>query len=557
MRSTAGVGGSGTVQSPKAILDAVQTLAAVDLSDLPNAVLLDRVRDLNRLRCAVDAALTDAVGVAHARGAGEHDGCPSTKAWMRSQLHMSHANAGAYVDAATALPDLPSFAAEFTAGRVGLDHVSVMADLRKKTSPQIAGVGDQLLKDYALEGTARELRRLANQVREHFQTENDNDPRPEPERFLNLAQTIDGVWDLRGALTPEGGAMLRTALDAATTRPAPDDDRSVAERRHDALIDLIRLSLDSAKLPHQGGEPVHLGVLVPLDDLRGIQDRLGRTPRQPAREEQRLPDEIAAYLGALDSDFTARPDEPNPATGIGAEIEPLYVPADWMAKYEDPITTAEILAADEGVKDPDETDIELDTEARWPPPAQLLTPGGGTGLPGGDCGLLADLQLALPGPGASVRRMPQPGEGARTDYGGHLSPDAARRLACDGAIHRVVLGPRDVPLGAGQRTRLVTPALRRILVARDGGCRFPGCDRPPAYTQAHHVRYWADGGPTTTQNLILLCGWHHHRVHDHHWTLHYDAGRNIVTAYRPDGTPLTSPPPKPTTRRTANSSPNE
>ena len=105
----------------------------------------------------------------------------------------------------------------------------------------------------------------------------------------------------------------------------------------------------------------------------------------------------------------------------------------------------------------------------------------------------------------------------------------------------MVLGPSDVPLSAGQRTRLVTPTLRRILVARDGGCRFPGCDRPPAYTQAHHVVFWADGGPTTTQNPILLCGFHHHRVHDHGWTLRYDATTNTITVRRPDGTPLHLP----------------
>ena len=75
--------------------------------------------------------------------------------------------------------------------------------------------------------------------------------------------------------------MLRTALDAAMTRPAPDDDRSMAERRHDAFLDLIRLGLDSAKLPERGGEPVHLGALVPLDDLRDVRDRRGRTVPQP------------------------------------------------------------------------------------------------------------------------------------------------------------------------------------------------------------------------------------------------------------------------------------
>ena len=609
MCTTSGVAGAGAGPSPAAILDAIQTLAAAaDLGDLSDAVLLDRFQELNQARCAMDSLFATTAGAAHARGAGAHDGCPSTKAWMRSRLRMSHTQAGAYVEAGTALPDLPAFAAEFAAGRVGLDHVGVMADLRKKAGPLVAGIGDQLLRDHALEDSASALRRAAERVREHFQTENDPDRPPEPERFLKLAQTIDGVWSLRGALTPEGGAMLRTALDAAMTRPAPDDDRSTAERRHDAFLDLIRLALDSAKLPERGGEPVHLGALVPLDDLRDLQDRRSHTApqSQPSASEPGagvgagagvgLAEEIAAYLAALENDPAARPDQPDPASGLDADIEPLYLPVDWneAPEFDDPITPDEdVWAAAEAA----ESDFPAQTGPEWFPPAWLpdlgaisetcpgqragpeqlrhpdppggpapggrtgrpdggtplpagrtalpegdpRLPEGGTALPDGGTALPAELQLALPGLGHTTSRLPRPGEGARTDYGDHLTPDAARRLACDAGIYRVVLGPRDVPLSAGQRTRLVPPSLRRILVARDGGCRFPGCDRPPAYTQAHHVVFWADGGPTTCQNLILLCSWHHHRVHDHGWTLHYDAAANTVAVYRPDGTELRLP----------------
>jgi hypothetical protein len=93
-----------------------------------------------------------------------------------------------------------------------------------------------------------------------------------------------------------------------------------------------------------------------------------------------------------------------------------------------------------------------------------------------------------------------------------------------------------IPIRASQRVRLVPATLRRILVARDGGCVFPGCDRPPAYTQAHHVTPWSEGGPTTLDNCVLLCSFHHHRVHDDGWTLEFDG--TTVTVYRPDGTRL-------------------
>ena len=69
---------------------------------------------------------------------------------------------------------------------------------------------------------------------------------------------------------------------------------------------------------------------------------------------------------------------------------------------------------------------------------------------------------------------------------------------------------RTVEVGA--RTRTIPPALRRALHHRDQGCRFPGCGLP--FGQGHHVRHWAQGGPTTLSNLVLLCRRHHRAVHE-------------------------------------------
>jgi hypothetical protein len=95
------------------------------------------------------------------------------------------------------------------------------------------------------------------------------------------------------------------------------------------------------------------------------------------------------------------------------------------------------------------------------------------------------------------------------DDGSHLSPVAARRIACDAGIIPAVLGSRSQPLDLGRQSRLVTGPLRRALVLRDGGCAFPGCDRPPRWCDAHHPLHWSDGGPTDLSNLVLLCGYHH------------------------------------------------
>jgi hypothetical protein len=76
------------------------------------------------------------------------------------------------------------------------------------------------------------------------------------------------------------------------------------------------------------------------------------------------------------------------------------------------------------------------------------------------------------------------------------------------------------------------------LIVRDGGCRFPGCDRPHSWCDAHHVVHWADGGETAVRNLLLLCRPHHRAVH-RGFTVTNAGGE--VTFLRADGSTLTAP----------------
>ncbi|MGC4812518.1 DUF222 domain-containing protein [Micromonospora sp. DT228] len=105
------------------------------------------------------------------------------------------------------------------------------------------------------------------------------------------------------------------------------------------------------------------------------------------------------------------------------------------------------------------------------------------------------------------------------DTGAHVTPAAVRRLACDAAVLPAVLGGVGQVLDVGRQRRLVTGPLRRALVLRDGGCAFPGCDRPPRWCAAHHIRHWADGGPTSLDNAVLLCGHHHRHLHQTEWAV--------------------------------------
>ena len=117
-----------------------------------------------------------------------------------------------------------------------------------------------------------------------------------------------------------------------------------------------------------------------------------------------------------------------------------------------------------------------------------------------------------------------------------VGKDTLRRLGCD-APACVLLRNGTERLDLGRTTRQPSRAQRRALMARDGGCRFPGCVER-RYVDAHHVWHWADGGPTALDNLVLLCWRHHHAVHEGGYTMAMTSG--AVTVWRPDGTLLES-----------------
>jgi len=113
-----------------------------------------------------------------------------------------------------------------------------------------------------------------------------------------------------------------------------------------------------------------------------------------------------------------------------------------------------------------------------------------------------------------------------------VSASQTRRLACNAGLLPLVLGADSAILDLGRTRRLFDRHQRIALAHRDQGCIFPSCDRPPAWTEAHHITGWADGGPTDLANGCLLCSHHHHLIHQGQWA--------VVMA--PDGIPETIPP---------------
>ena len=114
----------------------------------------------------------------------------------------------------------------------------------------------------------------------------------------------------------------------------------------------------------------------------------------------------------------------------------------------------------------------------------------------GDTGLLADAK-------------------AEAAYVGYLSPNTLRRITCDCNLSRVIMAGKSEILDVGRTTREIPPAIWRALVARDRHCTAKGCMVPPGRCEAHHIWHWEDGGPTSLDNLKLLCWYHHHEEHAH------------------------------------------
>ncbi len=133
----------------------------------------------------------------------------------------------------------------------------------------------------------------------------------------------------------------------------------------------------------------------------------------------------------------------------------------------------------------------------------------------------------------------QPGQSLLED-GARVSAETSRRLACDASWVVMLHGRDGRAVEVAARTRTIPPAIRRALHHRDRGCRFPGCG--VRFGQGHHIRHWAQGGPTTLSNLALLCRRHHRAVHEEGYQL--DRGPDGALRFRrPDGQLLPEVPP--------------
>lgn len=132
-------------------------------------------------------------------------------------------------------------------------------------------------------------------------------------------------------------------------------------------------------------------------------------------------------------------------------------------------------------------------------------------------------------------------DGATTEHGVALSWQTMNRLLCDADVCRVVTHGASRVIDVGRSERTATQAQRNALLIRDGGCVFPGCDRPPGWCQAHHIVWWEHGGTTDLSNLAYLCNRHHVAVHKGLFTITRDHNGQLLFTHA-NGTILDNDP---------------
>ena len=321
-----------------------------------------------------------------------------------------------------------------------------------------------------------------------------------------------GMLKLWARFDPETGAHIEATLEQLRRSYWNRDKQQRTDRRTPAQRDADALAYALAGITHTD------------TDAQAVADLLARTRPTPNNQPGPALPEAAQPAGtdpAQPHTPHARSTQPNrtkagsaqPDTPHARSTQPNRTEIDLMLPG---CATPGVLA-----DRPAGTD-ELPDQTRWLPPAQI--------------NVLITLET-LRG---------QTDQTGITDAGTELAPETVRKLACDAEIIPIILGGAGGSADIGRARRTVPPRLRRLLIARDRHCKWPGCKAPPSRCDAHHIIHWAANGPTNLANLLLLCHTHHHHhLHEHGYQLIPDHNGNWTPTRQPDNPP-------PASRRTDN-----
>jgi hypothetical protein len=322
---------------------------------------------------------------------------------------------------------------------------------------------DQLLADHCQQHDPATIDRLGEYLQHAADPDGSHsfDPEATQRRGLSITRDSTGMEIIRGELDPIAGALVRAALDALgrprATRTETADDGTLIEIKDQRTA--RQRNADAA------GEMARLA----LGALRE-----GHPHEPPRLVLHTTAEEVAAAQAAATS-------ETGPATGDSGHEG-----------------SAEGRVDEGGVRS-----------------------SSSSGDTGGDGASGSGSTMSWPGGGQSFRpnSLRPAWRGSQLATGGSVPPAVLAQFACDAVLQKALLAPTGAILDLGRKTRTVTPAQRRALVARDKGCVVPACRAPAHWCEAHHVTYWRHGGRTDIRNLAMVCGRHHTEIHAGIWHL--------------------------------------
>jgi Domain of unknown function (DUF222) len=261
------------------LADAVSGLAAESIDHLSDHAIGD---DLVAIRRQIDRLEAEFIRRLHRfdrRRAAHAEGAVSTVSWLRGRCGLSGAAATDRVRMARVLDDLPQTTESFRAGQASFANVALIARLADDVGTAATRSVEDTLVGAAEKLDVGRMSRLVAFARYRLDTDGalERDIRSHEHRWFSCDQTFGGVFVLRGELDAEGGALVKTALDALSAPAGPSDERKGGQRRADALVDLASRQLQSGDLPTAHGQRPHLTVTVSLDAL---QRRDGAVPAE-------------------------------------------------------------------------------------------------------------------------------------------------------------------------------------------------------------------------------------------------------------------------------------
>jgi len=436
-----------------------------------------RAEELIGILRELDAACIAAVRDANRDKAWTAHGHSSVTDWLAHRAQISRPSAARYSRTAKHLSQFDKTAEAFDAHELGAEQLDRLARVARRREKLYAEQEDMLLGQ-AAEHDLSDFTAITEQWRLYA------DDHLTPVEVSDCESTLDvrvgfGGWRvLEGTFEPALGAAMERVLRDRMGPPAADDTRSVAERRAQALADLLL-------------GPVKRDAEPSVSDAAEAADP---APIDHDSYDTPAADPVADRTDSSDADETDMRPEPQDDPECGDDAPSLF---------------PSMPAA--------------------PSPSMHTASAPRRGAPRVNVDVRVDIEV-LTNPDQFDP------DHCRAELDGRpIAPSEARMLCCDSWIGRILARGASQVIDVGRRSRTAPDALRRALVIRDGGCRFPGCTQAPERCDVHHPEQVSRGGETTFANTCLICPKHHRYVHRNWLFLGVDA--NGETILRPESPP--------------------